>query len=336
MTPGMVRGSFGDPREGVRHPAGHADSRPTIECPGLRISSWAAGCAEYRRCIQSLSGKQLMAIHPTAIVDRKAEIDSTVEIGPYAIIDGPAKIGARTRIRAHAYVSGWARLGEDCDIYPFAIVGGDPQDFHFQGEPSYCILGNGVKMREMASVHRGSYPESATTVGDGTSFLTGSHAGHNCELGKNVQVQHGALLAGHVIVQDRAIISGAAVVGQFSRIGMGAFIAAAARVGMDVPPFMICQGETTVVTHNLVGMRRAGFTPEDIFEIRRAYRTLYRSGLLFREAVDELAKTVKTEPGRILVRFLQSESKRGFARGGQHRHRTGDGTNDEAGANDDV
>jgi UDP-N-acetylglucosamine acyltransferase len=275
-----------------------------------------------------------MAIHPTAIVDRKAELDSTVEVGPYAIIDGAAKIGARTRIRAHAYVSGWARLGEDCDIYPFAIVGGDPQDFHFKGEPSYCILGNGVKMREGASVHRGSYPESATVVGDGTSFLTGSHAGHNCELGQNVQVQHGALLAGHVIAHDRAIISAAAVVAQFSRIGTGAFIAAAARVGMDVPPFMICQGETTVVTHNVVGMRRAGYRPEDVFEIRQAYRTLYRSGLLFREAVDQLAKTVKTEPGRILVSFLQSETKRGFARGGRHRDRSAEGMDDESGASD--
>jgi UDP-N-acetylglucosamine acyltransferase len=265
-----------------------------------------------------------MAIHPTAIVDRKAEIDSTVEIGPYAIIDGPAKIGARTRIRAHAYISGWARLGTDCDIYSYAIVGGDPQDFHFKGEPSYCILGNGVKMREMASVHRGSYPESATIIGDGTSFLTGSHAGHNCELGKNVQVQHGALLAGHVIVHDRAIVSGGAGVGQFSRIGTGAFVAACARVGMDIPPFMICQGETTLVTHNVVGMRRSGFGPEDIFEIRQAYRTLYRSGLLFRDAVDELAKSVKTEAGRILVSFLQSESKRGFARAGRHRARAGE------------
>jgi UDP-N-acetylglucosamine acyltransferase len=275
-----------------------------------------------------------MAIHPTAIVDRKAELDSTVEIGPYAIIDGPAKIGARTRIHAHAYVSGWATLGEDCNIYPFAIVGGDPQDFHFKGEPSYCRLGNGVLMREGASVHRGSYPESATVVGDGSSFLTGSHAGHNCELGKRVQVQHGALLAGHVVVHDGAIISAASVVGQFSRIGSVAFIAAAARVGMDIPPFMMCQGETTVVTHNLVGMRRAGYGPEDIYEIRQAYRTLYRSGMLFREAVETLAGTVKTEAGRILVSFLQSESKRGIARGGTHRDRSGDGTATESNASD--
>lgn len=277
-----------------------------------------------------------MAIHPTAIVDRKAQLDSTVEIGPYAIIDGPAKIGARTRIHAHAYVSGWAELGEDCNIYPFAIVGGDPQDFHFKGDPSYCRLGNGVLMREGSSVHRGSYPESATVVGDGSSFLTGAHAGHNCELGKRVQVQHGALLAGHVIVHDGAIIAAASVVAQFTRVGSGAFIAAAARVGMDVPPFMICQGETTVVTHNLVGMRRAGYSPEAVFEIRQAYRTLYRSGMLFREAVQKLAETVKTDAGRILVSFLQSESKRGFARGGRHRDRTATASDRDADSRDGL
>jgi UDP-N-acetylglucosamine acyltransferase len=277
-----------------------------------------------------------MTIHPTAIVDRKAELEGSVEVGPYAIIDGPAKIGARTRIRAHAYVSGWARLGEDCDIFPFAIVGGEPQDFHFKGEPSYCILGNGVMMREGASVHRGSFPESATVVGDGSVFLTGAHAGHNCELGNRVQLQHGALLAGHVVVQDRAIVSAAAVVAQFTRLGSGAFIAAAARVSMDVPPFMMCQGETTIVTHNVVGMRRSGYSAEDIFEIRQAYRTLYRSGLLFREAVDQLAKTVKTEAGQILVNFLQSESKRGFARGGRHRDRSAEVENEGNDASDSA
>jgi UDP-N-acetylglucosamine acyltransferase len=155
-------------------------------------------------------------------------------------------------------------------------------------------------------------------------------------LGKNVQVQHGALLAGHVIAHDRAIISAAAVVGQFTRLGSVAFVAAAARVSMDVPPFMMCQGETTVVTHNLVGMRRAGYGPEAIHEIRQAYRTLYRSGMLFREAVEKLAEAVKTDAGRILVSFLQSESKRGIARGGSHRDRTTGGSDREAATSDVV
>jgi UDP-N-acetylglucosamine acyltransferase len=265
--------------------------------------------------------KHTMAIHPTAIVDRRAELDSTVEVGPYAIIEGPVKIGARSRIRSHAIVTGWTELGEDCDIYPYAVIGGDPQDFHFKGDRSYCRLGNRVMVREGASIHRGSYPESATVIGDDTVFLSTAHAGHNCELGKGVQVQHGALLAGHVFAQDKAIFGAHAMVHQFVRIGSLAFLAAGARVGMDVPPFMICQGDTTLVAHNVVGMRRAGYSPEELFEIRQAYRTLYRSGLLFRDAVQRLAGMVKTDAGRLLVSFLQSESKRGFAAGGSHRTR---------------
>jgi UDP-N-acetylglucosamine acyltransferase len=262
-----------------------------------------------------------MAIHPTAIIDPKAELDSTVEVGPYAIIDGPVKIGARTRVRAHAHLSGWTEIGEDCHLYPYVIVGGDPQDFHYHGERSYCRIGNRVTMREGTSVHRGSQAESATTIGDDTTLLTQAHVGHNCELGRNVLVLNGAQVSGHIIAHDRAIIGGHCLLHQFIRIGHLAFLAAGARVGMDIPPFMTCQGETTIVTYNLVGMRRAGYSPEDIFEIRQAHRTLYRSGLLFRDAVKRLADTVKTDAGRILVSFLQSESKRGFAVGGSHRSR---------------
>jgi len=262
-----------------------------------------------------------MAIHPTAIIDRHAELDSTVEVGPYVIIDGPVKVGPRTRIRAHAQLTGWTTLGEDCHIYPYAIVGGDPQDFHFKGERSYCRLGNRVVMREGASVHRGSYPESATVIGDDTVFLSTAHAGHNCELACGVQVQHGALLAGHVSAQDRAIFGAHCLVHQFVRVGSLAFIAAGARVGMDVPPFMTCQGETVLVAHNVVGMRRNGYDPEALLEIRQAYRTLFRSGLLFRDAVKQLSASIKTDAGRLLVSFLQSESKRGIAVGGRHRSR---------------
>lgn len=262
-----------------------------------------------------------MAIHPTAIIDRQAELDSSVEVGPYAIIEGPVKIGARTRIRAHAHLSGWTELGEECDIYPYAVVGGEPQDFHFKGERSYCRLGNRVIMREGSSVHRGSQPESATIIGDETVFLSTAHAGHNCELGRRVQVQHGALLAGHVFAQDGAIFGAHALIHQFVRVGSLAFIAPGTRVTMDVPPFMMCHGESIIVTHNLVGLRRAGFSPGAIGEIRQAYRTLYRGGLQFQDAVKRLADTVKSEAGKSLVSFLQSESRRGFCAGGGHRVR---------------
>jgi UDP-N-acetylglucosamine acyltransferase len=263
-----------------------------------------------------------MAIHPTAIIDPKAELDSTVDVGPYTIIEGPVKIGPRTRIRAHAHLSGWVELGEDCDIFPFAVLGSQPQDFHFKGERSYCRLGNRVILREGASVHRGSGEESVTLVGDDSVLLSYAHVGHNCQLGRGAQIQHAALVAGHVQVQDRAIVGAGSLIHQFVRIGHLAFIAAGARVSMDVPPFFTCQGESTLVQHNRVGMSRAGYSAAEIFEIRQAFRSLYRSAMLFRAAVDKLAETVRTDAGRKLVAFLKSESQRGFCTAGSHRIRT--------------
>ncbi|HOA72773.1 MAG TPA: acyl-ACP--UDP-N-acetylglucosamine O-acyltransferase [Phycisphaerae bacterium] len=258
-----------------------------------------------------------MAIHPTAVIDRQAEVDTTVQIGPYVVVEGPVRIGAGTNIRAHAYLSGWTQIGENCEIHPFAVVGHFPQDFHYSGERSYCRIGNRVVIREGATVHRGTQPESATVIGDECLLMAYSHIGHNCELGKGAKVYNNALLAGHVEVGDNAIVSGACLVHQFTRIGKLAFIAGGARIGMDVPPFFMAYGESTVVQHNIVGMRRAGYCPADIREIRQAFRTLYRSGRLFRAAVTELAGTVRTQAGRELLAFLQAESRRGFCAAGK-------------------
>lgn len=267
-----------------------------------------------------------MPIHPTAVIDPEAELDATVEVGPHAVIEGPVRIGAGTRIRAHAHVSGWTQIGEACDIYPYAVVGGEPQDFHWQGQRSYCKIGNGVILREGASVHRGTDPESSTVVGDECVLLTHAHVGHNCQLGRGVQVQHGALLAGHVTVHDQAILAAGAMVHQFCRIGTLAFLAGQARITMDVPPFLMAYGNSTVIQHNVVGMRRAGYGREALFEIRQAYRTLYRSGLLFSAAVEKLAATVRTDAGRMLVAFLQAPSQRGICAGARHGFRESGGS----------
>lgn len=256
-----------------------------------------------------------MAIHPTAIIDRHAELDSSVDVGPYAVIEGPARIGAHTRIRAHAVVTGFTHIGERCDIHPHAIVGDEPQDFHWGGERSYCRIGSGVVIREGVTIHRGTHPESSTEVGDGCFLLANSHVGHNCVLGREVKLINGALLAGHVTLGDGAILSGNAIVHQFVRIGTLAFIAGGARATMDVPPFMICHGDSTIVQHNVIGMRRAGYDPAGIHEIRNAFRTLYRSALPFRKAVEQLAPATRTPAGLVLIEFLQSESRRGFAAG---------------------
>ena len=266
-----------------------------------------------------------MSIHPTAIIDRHAEIDPTAEIGPYVVIDGPVRIGARTRVMANAWLTGWTTIGEDCTIYPFASIGAPPQDFHYTGERSYCRLGNRVTVREGVTIHRGTQPESETVIGDDCNLLVQVHIGHNVVLNKGVTVIVAAALAGHVEVHDKAVLSSNAVVHQFVRIGELAMIAANARVGMDVPPFMMVHGESAIVAHNVVGMRRAGYDREAIHEIREAYRLLYRSGQTFRRSVEQLAERVQTPAGQKLVAFLTAPSKRGIAGGGfGHRPRSGD------------
>lgn len=264
-----------------------------------------------------------MAIHPTAVIDKHAEIDSTADIGPYVVIEGPVRIGSNTAVKAHAFLSGWTQIGEACEIHPFAVVGHLPQDFHFGGERSYCTIGDRVIIREGSTVHRGTQPESSTIIGDECFLMAYSHVGHNCILGKGAKVYNLALLAGHVELGDNAIVSGSAMVHQFVRVGKLAFIAAGARIVMDVPPFFMAFGESTVVQHNIVGMRRAGYDKQALQDIRQAFRTLYRSGLQFRKAVEELSRTVRTPAGTELLEFLKAESPRGVCAGNvAHRPRT--------------
>lgn len=264
-----------------------------------------------------------MAIHPSAVIDRQAEIDPTAEIGPYVVVEGPVRVGPGTTVRAHAYLSGWTQIGEACEIHPFAVVGHLPQDFHYSGERSYCVVGNRTVIREGATIHRGTQPESTTAIGEGCLLMAYSHVGHNCILGDGAKVYNLALLAGHVEVGDNAILSGNAAVHQFVRIGKLAFVAGGARVTMDVPPFLMAYGESMVVHHNVIGMQRAGYDQVAVHEIRRAFRTLYHSGLTFRAAIQRVADTVQTGAGRELASFLQAESKRGVcAGGGSHRPRS--------------
>ncbi len=262
-----------------------------------------------------------MPIHATAIVDKQAEVDPSADIGAYAIIETGVRIGAETKVYPHAYVSQGTTLGRRCQIHPFAVVGHHPQDLAWDGTPSYTEIGDETIIREGASVHRGTMPESTTLVGQRVYLMAASHVGHNCAIGDEVVLVNGALLSGHVQVGERAILAGGTAAHQFVRIGELAMISGV-RVPDDVPPFMLV-GPGGVVGTNVVGLRRAGFSSEDRMEIHQAYKTLYRSKLLFREAIDWVAETVRTEPGRRLVEFLRCKSRRGFMGFKQHGRETG-------------
>ena len=253
-----------------------------------------------------------MPIHATAVIDKQAQIDPTVEIGPYAVITGEVRIGERTRVYPNAYISGWVEIGKDCEIHPGAVIGHLPQDFHFEPCRSYCRIGDRTVIREFVSVHRGTQPESATLIGKDCLLMGYSHVGHNCVFGDGVKLYNMAACSGHVEVGDHAILSGYSLIHQFARIGRYVMVGGGARITMDAPPFFTCMGESECVRVNVVGMRRANFSSEQIADAKHTYRVLYRSGMTFGKAVASLDGTVSTDVGRQIIEFVQSPSKRGI------------------------
>lgn len=254
-----------------------------------------------------------MAIHPTAIVDRRAELDPSVEVGAYAVIAADVRVGAGTRIYPHAYISEGTTLGQRCQVHPFAVVGHHPQDLKWQQQPSYTQIGDETIIREGAQVHRGTMPESTTIVGRRVYLMATGHVGHNCVIGDDVIIANAGLVSGHVEIGPRAFVSGCAVIHQFVRIGELAMIGGGVRVSTDVPPFMLVTPDGLAGT-NVVGLHRAGFTAQQRQELRQAYKTLFRSGLPFARALAQVAETVQTDAGRRLVEFLRTPSRRGIMR----------------------
>jgi UDP-N-acetylglucosamine acyltransferase len=255
-----------------------------------------------------------MAIHPTAIIDRAAEIDPAASIGPYAIIDGPVRVAADVRVYPHAYVCGWTTLGKGCEIHMGAVVGHTPQDRAFTGERSYCEVGPRTVVREYVTIHRGTKPESRTVVGADCLLGALSHVAHNCVVADHVIMMNGALLAGYVQIGPRAFVSGNVAVHQFTRIGELVMVSGGAILTCDIPPFLLVHGRGQVSGINRVGLVRAAVSRVEIDEIRAAYKTLYRSGMPLSRSIAQLAETLVTPAGRRMAEFLLAERRRPLAR----------------------
>lgn len=254
-----------------------------------------------------------MAIHPTAICDPKAELDSSVEVGPFCVIEGHVRVGAGTRLYQGVYLTGWTEIGESCELHPGVVVGHEPQDTNYRGARSYCRIGRGTTLREHVTVHRGTLPESTTAVGDDCFLLGGSHVAHNCLIGKRVTLINHVLLGGHVEVGDGAIFGGAAAIHQFVRIGELAMVAGNARVARDVIPFAMTDGGGRVAGLNRVGLRRAEFPTDHVKEIRDAYRLLFNASGGIMPNFIESAEQLASPPVRRLVQFVSRRSERGIA-----------------------
>jgi UDP-N-acetylglucosamine acyltransferase len=250
-----------------------------------------------------------MAIHVTAVVDRRAEVDPSADIGPYCIIEPGAHVGPDTRLIANVYVCGSARIGARCRIHPFAVIGDWPQDLSCKGEPSYVEIGDDCWIREGVTIHRGTEPDTVTRVGAKCFLMANSHIGHNCQVGERVIMAQGSVLGGRVEIGSGTFIGGNSAVHQFCRVGELAMIGGLARLVNDLPPYLTF-AEGRLVGPNVVGLRRNNLGSAERLEIRELFRALFRAPGDFREKLANAKAT--TEPGRKLLEFLQVKSKRGL------------------------
>lgn len=254
-------------------------------------------------------------IHPTAVVDRRAEIAEDVEIGPCVVIDGPVKIGPRTRLVAFVHVSGHTEIGADNVIHPFAVIGHEPQHMGYKGEPTRLVIGDRNTIREHAEVHRGTVQGTGLTkIGNDNLIMGHAHVAHDCAIGNHVTLVNGALLGGHVEVQDRAFISGNVVVHQFARIGRLAIVQGLGGVGKDVIPFAMASGIDTIVGTNVVGMRRSGYDSDARNRIRRIFRFFFR--LPIPDAIGEIERLESSDEAKLIIDFIRG-TKRGVCRFGR-------------------
>ncbi len=254
-------------------------------------------------------------IDPTARISNTAEIADDAVIGPNVIVGDHSVVGSGTKIMANAVIGPWTTIGRDNVIHYGAIVGHDPQDFGYKGEESHLKIGNGNVFREYTTIHRGNREGTSTVIGDENYFMVQSHVAHNCEVGNNIILAGGSLLAGHVIAEDKALISGNCVVHQFCRIGKFAMMRGLSRTSRDVPPFCIMDETHTVKTLNLVGLRRNGFGVARVRAIKNAFVVLFRGGPNMRANVEKVEAELEiTEDVRYLVDFIKN-SKRGVCFG---------------------
>ena len=261
-----------------------------------------------------------MAIDPSARIAPDVELAPDVEVGPGAIIDGPSRIGAGCRILAHAYIGPYTTMGEDNLIGFGAVIGYDPQDYAFTGGESYTLIGHHNLIREYVTIHRGTKPGSATRVGNHNFLMALSHMAHNSSLGDHVVLVNGALVGGYVEVADRAFISANCLLHQFIRVGTLVMMRGGARASRDLPPFCNIDDTHTVKGLNLVGLRRAGFSREQIDPLRQAVRILFGTKMNLKLALERVEAEVPLTPEVAhLLEFIRS-SKRGVAVGSGQGH----------------
>ncbi len=255
-------------------------------------------------------------IHPTAIVAESAVVADDVEIGPYALIGDEVEIGPGCRIGGHVVINGPTRLGAANRIYQFASIGDDPQDKKYAGERTRLEIGDRNTIREFCTISRGTVQDAGVTrLGDDNWIMAYVHIAHDCQVGSHTILANNATLAGHVHLGDWAIMGGFSGAHQFCRIGTHAFVAMYSGTGQDVPAYTMVAGQPAVPRGiNAEGLKRRGFTAEQLRNIKDGYRTLYRRGLKLEEAVSRLEKQAAEQPELVPMLDSVRQSERGIVR----------------------
>lgn len=262
----------------------------------------------------------MSSIHPTALVDVGAQIDSSVSIGPYAVIGPHVCIGAGTTVGAHCVIEGHTTIGQDNRIFQFASLGAAPQDKKYAGEPTRLLIGDRNTIREFCTFNTGTVQDQGvTTIGHDNWIMAYVHIAHDCIVGNQTILANNATLAGHVQVGDYAIIGGLTGLHQFTKVGAHVMAGFASHISQDVPPFMMVDGNPLAVRgFNLEGLRRRGFSAQRIAAIKQMHRLLYRQGLTLEAARQAIAQLPPSHPEAVddialLLDFLAA-STRGIAR----------------------
>lgn len=255
-------------------------------------------------------------IHPTAIIDTKADIDSNVDVGPHSIIGANVQIGSGTVVGPHVVIQPHVEIGTDCHIFQYASIGAIPQALKFQGEETYVKIGRGTVIREFVTVNRGTgFGGEITEVGEENFLMAYVHIAHDCKTGRNVILANNATLAGHIVIEDFVTVGGLVAIHQFVRIGSYAYIGGKSAVVKDITPYVIAAGDRAKLHGlNRVGLKRHGFSQETLSSLKKAYRIIFRIGLTLNEAIERVKAEVEQIPEvNDLIRFIKS-SKRGITR----------------------
>lgn len=255
-------------------------------------------------------------IHPSAVVDPEAIIGENVEIGPFVTIEKDVVIGDGTKIMSGAVICSGTRMGKNNRIFPHAVIGMVPQDLKFKGEYTTCEIGDNNSIREFVTINRGTASKGKTVVGSNNLLMAYVHLGHDCVFGSNIIVSNACQFAGEVEVMDCAVVGGGTLVHQFTRIGSYTMVQGGTKLGKDVPPYiMVGREPASFEGLNLVGLKRRGFTSEQIREAQSIYQYFYQKPLNVSQAVEAVEAEVPASELRDSILAFVKSSPRGIVRG---------------------